>query len=283
MDLGDKDVLLRLQAHPETLQFVMKLTDTELKSFAQILDWPAPRLARLRDQPWHAGILHKMWDLAADRESFFKTYLSIYDTAADSVNVLDAFSQGQLDSKRWLIDTAIGLGIPLGRTWVLCGWIGTLSYLMFTRSDDLKLTSVRSFDIDPNCEELAEKLNKENVKAGWRFKAFTKDVNLLDYDCFEWSVWSTVNNRMSHPIQDAADTIINTSCDHMGSDRSWWDRIPAGKLVILQNNNWHENDQHDNSTTDLDSFKAMYPFGELLYAGQLDCTLYQRFMLIGRK
>jgi hypothetical protein len=29
MDLMDKDVLLRLQAHPETLQFVMKLTETE--------------------------------------------------------------------------------------------------------------------------------------------------------------------------------------------------------------------------------------------------------------
>jgi hypothetical protein len=281
MDLMDKDVLLRLQAHPETLQFVMKLTETELKSLAQILDWPAPRLARLRDQPWHAGILHKMWDLAADRESFFKTYLRIYDTAADSVNVLDAFSQGQLDSKLWLIETVKTLQLNLGRAWTLCGWIGTLGYFMLIHKQALGLESVRSFDIDDRCENLAETLNRSHVIDGWKFKASTLDINHLQYDNFEYS--TRKYDGSFGQISDTADTVINTSCDHMGGSNTWWENIPQGRLVILQNNDWFENDQHNNSVQDLDQFRAMYPMTELLYAGELDCTLYTRFMLIGRK
>jgi hypothetical protein len=197
--------------------------------------------------------------------------------------VVDAFSQGQLDSKTWLIRTAESLGLELKHTWTLCGWIGTLGYLMLAKKNQLSVTSVRSFDIDDRCADLAETLNRSAVKDGWIFKSFTHDVNLLDYDAFNWRVWSTVNNRMSHPITDRADTIINTSCDHMGDDRTWWDRIPSGRLVILQNNDWYENDQHNNSVVDLTEFKAQYPMNQLLFEGELDCTLYTRFMLIGRK
>ena len=93
----------------------------------------------------------------------------------------------------------------------------------------------------------------------------------MKYDGTEQNVW------------ESADTVINTSCDHMGSDDAWWDNIPQGKLVILQNNDWYENDQHNNSMQDIAAFKSKYPMGELLYEGELDLTLYTRFMLIGRK
>ena len=69
----------------------------------------------------------------------------------------------------------------------------------------------------------------------------------------------------------------------MGSDRTWWDSIPSDRLIILQNNDWFENDQHNNSVNDLAEFAKMYPMRELLFSGELDCTLYKRFMLIGRK
>jgi hypothetical protein len=197
--------------------------------------------------------------------------------------VLDAFSQGQLASKTWLLTTVESLGLEIKNVWTLCGWIGTLGYLMLAKQHSINLLSVRSFDIDDRCAALADTLNKSAVKNKWMFKAFTKDINELDYDAFEWSVWSTVNNRMSYPITDSADTIINTSCDHMGSNNAWWDKIPPGRLVILQNNDWFENDQHNNSAADLNEFTRMYPMSELLFAGELDCTLYTRFMLIGRK
>ena len=200
-----------------------------------------------------------------------------------SIGVMDAFSQGQCDSKSWLCNELAGITTDLGRVFVLCGWIGTLPLLLKNHNKNFNIDMIRSFDIDTTCAVLAETLNRPYVKDNWMFKAFTKDINELDYDAFEWSVWSTVNNRMSYPITDSADTIINTSCDHMGSNNAWWDKIPPGRLVILQNNDWFENDQHNNSAADLNEFTRMYHMSELLFAGELDCTLYTRFMLIGRK
>jgi hypothetical protein len=317
-ELADKNILIKLQARPELLTFLMKLNTTdaadfktcldwspsligllsndspgiftflnkltrdELTSLEAVLTWPAPVLARLRDQPWQAGILHKMWDIAADRAQFFKIYLNMYDSPnAAQVNIADAFSQGQLDSKLWLIETVKTLNLGIGRAWTLCGWIGTLGYFMLIHKQALGLESVRSFDIDDRCENLAETLNRSDVRDGWKFKASTLDINHLQYDNFEYS--TRKYDGTFAQISDTADTVINTSCDHMGMDDTWWQRITPGKLVILQNNDWHENDQHDNSMSSIDEFKDKYSMSELLYAGVLDCKLYDRFMLIGRK
>ena len=123
--------------------------------------------------------------------------------------------------------------------------------------------------------------NKAWVKDGWQFKASTLDVNSISYDNF---AYDTIKyDGTAQRVTDTADTIINTSCDHMGLDDSWWTNIPSGRLIILQNNDWHENDQHNNSVNSLNEFKAMYPMQELLYEGELDLTLYTRYMLIGRK
>ena len=262
--------------------FLNKLSAPELKSISDIMDWAPTMLARLRDQPEHLSVLHKIWDIIPDKAAFVKSYLAIYDNElANKSSVLDAFSQGQIDSKLWLIDTVQKLDLSMGRAWTLCGWIGTLGYLMLLRQDKLKLISIRSFDVDDRCAALAEILNRPNVKDNWKFKASTVDVNTAIYDDF-------MHNSLRYDgtvveMCDTADTVINTSCDHMGSNNSWWERIPADKLIILQNNNWHENDQHNNSVDTIDEFKRMYPMNELLFAGEIDCTLYTRFMLIGRK
>ena len=266
------------------LKFLVKLSPSELSSFAELQEWSAPMLTVLRDHPDVMRILYNARDMLDDTEAFCRAYSQMAVLpGAQGVNITDAFSQGQLNSKRWLLDTAESLGLEFKNSWTLCGWIGTLGYLMMLRQDRLHLTSVRSFDIDDRCAALADTLNRLAVKDSWKFKAFTYDVNALKYDSFEWSVWSNVNNRMSYPKTETADTIINTSCDHMGSDNTWWDNIPNDKLVILQNNDWFENDQHNNSVNNLDEFKQMYPMNELLFAGELDCTLYTRYMLIGRK
>ena len=108
------------------------------------------------------------------------------------------------------------------------------------------------------------------------------DVNEISYDNFIWQ-GTRSDGTLSAPRSESADTVINTSCDHMGDSAAWWDNIPTGKLIILQNNDWFENDQHNNSVTDISVFKNLYPMAELLYEGELDCTLYTRYMLIGRK
>ena len=36
------------------------------------------------------------------------------------------------------------------------------------------------------------------------------------------------------------DTVINTSCEHIENFNEWYDKIPKGKIVILQTNNYFD-------------------------------------------
>jgi len=230
----------------------------------------------------HLSNLSHICNHVLDREKFFERYLALYaHPSSILIDSMDAWSRGQITSKIWLINQCLELELKLGRTWILCGWIGTLSYLMLERRDLLAISTVRSFDIDKSCTALADELNRFDVKDSWRFKATTIDVNSLIYTDF---TYETLRYDGSiQPLYESADTIVNTSCDHMGSNNAWWDNIPIGTITVLQNNDWSDNDQHNNTVSSIDEFKNNYPMTELLYAGELDCTLYTRYMLIGRK
>ena len=279
MQLDNKDIPSRLSSNPTVLEFIMKLKPEELSSFRSFTLWSPSIMAKLRDEPAHLSVLHRMWDRVPDQGMFIKTYFSLYEhPTADRSSVIDAFSQGQLDSKTWLIDKVRDLGLDLGRTWTLCGWYGTLAYLMFLRRNELHFDCVRSFDVDQNCAWLADTLNRTNVIDGWKFKATTMDVNDIYYDDFKF-VTRKYDGTLQEVIE-SADTVINTSCDHMDRNR-WVERIPHGKLVILQNNNFVRDD-HVNTVSTIKEFKMKYPMKEYLYEGELNCMAYRRFMLIGR-
>lgn len=278
--LTNKDVLARLASNPAVVEFMMKLKPDELASMRAFTMWPPATIARFRDDPAHLSVLHRIWDMVSDHEAFVKTYFTLHDhPTINKSSLIDAFSQGQLDSKSWLIDTVADLGLVLGRTWTLCGWYGTLAYLMFLRKSELKFSSIRSFDIDPTCALLADTLNRPNVIDGWKFKATTADVNDLRYDNHKFTTVKYDGTKQE--VMESADTIINTSCDHMNNQK-WFNSIPAGKLVILQNNDFSGHDDHVNTVSSIDQFKSKYPMKEYLYEGELNCMVYRRFMLIGR-
>jgi len=97
----------------------------------------------------------------------------------ESDALTDAFSRGQLRSKKWLIDIVKALEIDLGDTIYVCaGWYGVLSALMFERID---AKNIYSFDIDPSTDNPADTLNKEYIINGMRFKSFVNDVRELKY------------------------------------------------------------------------------------------------------
>jgi hypothetical protein len=105
----------------------------------------------------------------------------------------------------------------------------------------------------------------------------------IDYNEHTWQFWSNTNNRMSRPIADNPDTIINTSCEHIENFAEWYAKIPDGKLVILQSNNFFDVQEHVNCVKDITEFSNMAPMSNTLYAGDLDLPKYKRFMLIGYK
>lgn len=246
-----------------------------------MIDWPQHMLAKAIDRH-NLTILRRTWDMVPDQLSFFERYLAVANHPdSEKANVFDAFSQGQLDSKMWLCSELSKIQLHIGSVFVQCGWIGVLPMLLLGHDSGFGISKIRSFDIDSRCAEMADTLNRPAVTQQWLFKASTIDVNDMAYENFSYK--TVKHDGSEETITDSADTIINTSCDHMGMDSAWWDNIPAGKLVILQNNDFVDVNEHDNTIGSVAEFADMYPMSHLLFSGELDCKLYKRFMLIGRK
>lgn len=194
----------------------------------------------------------------------------------------DALTWGQLKSKRWLLQELHKCNKEdLGTVFLCAGWYAILAGMLF--EDSFNIDRILSFDIDVDCVPIAETINKKYVSKDWQFKALQYDIHDITYKDFSWTFWSNKNNRMSYPITESADTIINTSCEHIDNFKLWYDSLPFGILLILQSNNYFEIEDHINCSESLENFAASTPMDKVLYEGELDCNKYTRFMRIGIK
>jgi len=190
----------------------------------------------------------------------------------------DCFSRGQLESKLWLVKELEKLDVELGIVFLCAGWYATLATMLF--ESNIKLDKVRSFDIDETTVDIAKTFNKLWVMDNWKFQASTADIHTITYP-FEYEV-SKADGTVCRLVDDP-DTIINTSCEHIENFANWYAKIPDGKLVVLQSNNYYEIKEHVNCVKDIYEFKDMAPMSTLLYMGMKELPKYTRFMLIGYK
>ena len=175
----------------------------------------------------------------------------------------DVTSSGQITSKLWLCDTLEKLSWQSDTTYIYGGWHGMLAFLLLARQR-FEVNNIRSYDIDPSCESIADALNENWVINNWRFKAFTKDCNTIVPD---------------------ADLIINTATEHFSSDQ-WFVNIPKGTRVILQSNNMKHSD-HANVFNSLADLQARYQLTETVFADKINFRyptwFFDRYMIIGIK
>ena len=192
--------------------------------------------------------------------------------------LVEAYSLGQLKSKEWLVEN---LPDNLGTVFICAGWYGTLASMMFERARD-KFDKIRSFDIDKTCAPIADTINRPWVIDGWQFKASTLDICEMYYPT-EYTTYRS--DGSSQNLIEMPNTIINTSCEHIFTDKfkEWYNKIPIGTLVILQNNNYFDLLEHVNCVDNLDDFTRLTPIKNLCYEGQLELSKYTRFMRIGYK
>lgn len=176
----------------------------------------------------------------------------------------DAFSSGQIGSKIWLCEELERLFDSVDHIAVYGGWYGVTAFLLNSRGN-IDIGKIRSYDVDPACEKVADMINENWVIQDWKFKAITQDCNDVD----------------SH----GADLVINTSTEHFES-MDWWTAIPAGTAIAVQGNNMIHDDHHIHSTS-LKEFTAQFPVTEKLYAGEKQFVYptwrFTRYMLIGVK
>jgi hypothetical protein len=229
----------------------------------------------LEDNTW------KLWPLLESyiNTQFVAAFKSFY--VNNIVYDKDCFSRGQLESKIWLVKELKKLDLDLGTVFLCAGWYSTLATMLF--ESGIKIDKIRSFDIDKTTVDIAEIFNKPWFTDQWRFKALVEDIMDIDYNEHTWQYWSNANNRISFPIVDVPDTIINTSCEHIADFTGWYNKIPAGKLVILQANDYHEIEEHVNTYNTLEEFSVSAPMATILYKGELELQKYTRFMKIGYK
>lgn len=221
--------------------------------------------------------------MSADREEFYGDILEGLAAWFASPQIADlratvsrfpepdlgvALNRNQVTSKLWLVDSLhASAGAAFGTIRVLGGWFGVLGAILL-RDPRLSIDRVVSIDRDPRCAAVAESLNATQVRAG-RFQARTADMHALDY----------APGATAGP----PDLMINTSCEHVVGFAKWFERIPAGQLLVLQSNDYYAIADHVNCVPDLQAFCAQAPLREVLFAGEQQHKRYRRFMLIGRK
>jgi hypothetical protein len=191
----------------------------------------------------------------------------------------DAFSRGQLQSKIWLINELESLSLDLGTVFLCAGWYATLATMLFESS--IKVDKIRSFDIDPDVIKIAEIFNKLWVMDNWKFKSVIEDILDINYDTHSYVVKRA--NDTTCELTDSPDTVINTSCEHIKNFAEWYNKIPQGKLTVLQSNNYFDIPDHVNCSNNLREFSNSAPMSDTLYEGELDLGMYKRFMKIGYK
>jgi len=172
---------------------------------------------------------------------------------------VDSLSKGQLYSKLWLVKELKKISPYYGTVFLLGGWYGMLVEMLF---DNMNIDKIHSFDLDETACKIADEINLNHVIDSWRFKAFVKNINELDYS--------------------EADTIINTSTEHI-NENTWFDSIPTKKLIIIQSNNLTSIEDHTNCVKNEYELKEKYKLSEYYFQGELDVVDYKRFMIIGRK
>lgn len=202
--------------------------------------------------------------------------LAVYDDNAFLRDILATLSRhqepgiavglnrNQMASKRWLVDTLYATcGGRYGTIVILGGWIGVLGAVLL-HDRRFAIERILSVDIDPGCADVAHSLNATHVAAR-RFEARTGDMRELDY------------------AGEAADLLINTSCEHVEDFARWYAGVPDGQRLVLQSNDYVAVREHINCVADLAAFRAQAPMRDIEFAGERALRRYTRFMLIGRK
>lgn len=201
-------------------------------------------------------------------EYFFTSRVaaSLYDpfvlSALPLTELRDALSDGQLFSKRWLISKfseELHQAYPwmptaTPRVAILGGWIGTLGLMMHAYDLDVDITSI---DLDARANRIAMTLNYDH-----KFKTLQSDMYDVNYDDY--------------------DVIINTSSEHIPDIEAWAKKIPEGKMVIVQNNNFEDGEGHVSCVRNSVELRTKLQLKEVLFEGTIEFPQYRRFMLIGK-
>jgi len=184
------------------------------------------------------------------------------------LNWKDALSRNQVKSKIWLVEKLIERNlIPKKRkmgdvetsTLVVGGWVGLLPFLSNMLGQNLD--SVINIDIDTSVHSAALELN-----SGFHnnFKNSGTDVREVQLSKYKKLL------------------LIDTIVEHFEDHGDWVKSLPAGTTVVLQGNDMFDVPDHVNCHNSLEEFVASSGLNTILWAGELNLYMCNRYMAIGK-
>ena len=179
-------------------------------------------------------------------------------------DVRDSLSDGQTASKLWVVDALSEVGNwETKSACVFGGWVGLLCRFML---DYLNFKHVTNLELNGDLRGVNWFTNE--MRYPERFAFVASDMYDFDYE------------------QNQFDLYINTSGEHIPSLKDWVEKIPAGKHVLIQSNNYFDHPQHINCVNSvqelLDKVLEAKNVNLVEYSGELIMPQYTRFMVIVR-
>jgi hypothetical protein len=186
-------------------------------------------------------------------------------TVEERSGLYKAMDEVQISSKLWLIEELFKIRDVASSSMVILGvWYGILPLLMNWR---IARPPKRMVCID---------IDAAALMAGERL------IGAL-YDNIEYRLADVMALDYEELAQNPDSIVVNTICEHLPLFATWWERIPKGQFVVLQNNNYFLCPDHVNALESLDEMKKQAPMSEVLFEGALPLLKWKRFMLIGSK
>lgn len=181
--------------------------------------------------------------------------------------ILDTYSNHQIDSKIHLVEELCRLGIIRSdsNVFVMACWYCNVFVDLLADH----VNHITGYDFDPTSIEIGKSLNEHD------------NVTLDNTD-----VMKCKESRF-----DGADVIINTSCEHMQPMNTWrtFEKLPSGTYFAFQSNNMFDIDTHINCVETIDDFIMQMPIDlEILFEDEIEVPGWEynngkRFTIIGKK
>ena len=173
-----------------------------------------------------------------------------------------SFTHDLIKSKVWLLDQLAHIAPKVGTVYVLGSWYGNLGVLL-ALDPVIRYKQLINVETDEKFLHASERIHNHLGMGNTEY--MLKDANDLDYQ------------------QLSTDgVVINTSLTDMPG-QAWFDRIPAGTLVVMQS---RDNDP-GNAAHSTQDIIDRFPLSEIIYDGELKLhdpeTEYTRYMVIGIK
>lgn len=211
-----------------------------------------------------------------------------------TVNIADAFSRGQVNSKAWMASELSKIKNDFEMIHIHAGWMGqTRLYL-----DAVKINyeKIRIFDIDPFACKVSDDIFNNDLIEGYKAKATELRLpfrhNTEEEQNMPWVTRTGIEYEVKNYSKDTAykektmpDLIINSSAEHMSS--VWYHKMinrpmETDPLFVIQTNNLFDVPEHQLCVHSLDHMQKKFPMSRLEYAGEKELFGYKRFMMIGR-